>query len=270
MSSIGSATSSTRSQEPITVEYNGPNQYVLNGKEASEAEVNRALAGRGITASQGMFRTSDGFELNSTNQNAVTLSGSAPLPNVAGPMAGNELVGQKAGWLTEISDGALMWHAMSTLAHTAELDMKSSKELKNAMEQQKIQMKQAQINATESQIAAERKAATEQLVFSLVAVAASAAGGAWGGTAIQGASQAIGGAVTAAGQAYSKNMGAQREADEKKLEVKRLEREEAMIDQAVDTAKSNYEESRELFKNALKAISEHVERQTQVVQKITS
>lgn len=44
----------------------------------------------------------------------------------------------------------------------------------------------------------------------------------------------------------------------------------SMMDDAIEEAKSNYEEAKEQFKLALRVLIEHMERQTQVVQKITS
>ena len=80
----------------------------------------------------------------------------------------------------------------------------------------------------------------------------------------------VGPLINKAGEYYSKVHGGGREADEKRLEVKRYERQEALFDDAVDSAKSTYEESKEQFKLALRIMTEHMERQTQVVQKITS
>jgi hypothetical protein len=281
MSSL-SGTSSHRN-EPLVVDYQGQGRYVMNGREANEAQVNQALQNRGVTAASGNFRTSDGFSLQSSNSHAVSFTGDAPLPEVSGQVAGGELVGQRAQWAASMSDGALMWNALWTLAQTAIVDMKSSKELKNAMEEQKIQTKQTQINVTEQQIAAERRAANEQLCFAVAAAVVSFATAGMSGSASPGgngefsmssalssSAYSLGNVVSQAGNAYSKNMGAQREADDKRVQVKRLEREEAIIDQSIDSAKSNYEESRELFKTALKIISEHAERNTQVSQKITS
>jgi len=57
------------------------------------------------------------------------------------------------------------------------------------------------------------------------------------------------------------------------LDRMRRKREEAMqqiADDEIESAKDHYEEAKEQFKKALQIIQEHVERSTQVVQKITS
>jgi chromosome segregation ATPase len=58
----------------------------------------------------------------------------------------------------------------------------------------------------------------------------------------------------------------------KKKDVERKQQEifEQIYDDQVDEAKDNYDAAKEQFKKALKIINEHVERQTQVAQKITS
>jgi len=56
----------------------------------------------------------------------------------------------------------------------------------------------------------------------------------------------------------------------KKLEAKRYEMIEAVFDASIDSAKSTQEAARELFKLALRIVSEHAERQTQVAQKLSS
>ncbi len=58
--------------------------------------------------------------------------------------------------------------------------------------------------------------------------------------------------------------------DEAKLQQKRWEEMEAIADAEIDEAKNNYEEAKEQFKLALRILNEHMERQTQVIQKITS
>jgi vacuolar-type H+-ATPase subunit H len=45
---------------------------------------------------------------------------------------------------------------------------------------------------------------------------------------------------------------------------------ETFVDDAVDSAKDTYDSAKEQFRRALKIVSEHVERETQVVQKVTN
>ena len=86
------------------------------------------------------------------------------------------------------------------------------------------------------------------------------------GSAIgQGGSQMI----TAGGQAIDKSYGAGAEADEQQLRILKLQQLQETMDQAIDESNSNYQESKEQFKLALRLIDGMVERQTQVVQTIT-
>ena len=57
--------------------------------------------------------------------------------------------------------------------------------------------------------------------------------------------------------------------DSAKLEAKRYEREEAILDDAIDSSKAQYEDAREQFKKALRIIQQHAERQSQITQKMT-
>ena len=255
--------------------------YQVNGKPVSEQEANKALAGNHITAKDGLFRTSDGFEIGDDNNGAATeFGGRTPLPSVAGPFAPVSAVQNKSMWSGNMSDGALMWQAMSEMAKVSMREMKDAKDIKRAMNQGKIEAKQAQINATEQQIAAEREAAKEAFITSCIAAAVTivvACIGAGVSSSSSGWGQAIGSMATPlgsvaqkAGDWYSKSEGAQREADEQKLVAKRYERQEAIMDDAIDEAKGQYEEAKEQFKLAVRILQEHMERQTQVVQKITS
>jgi tetratricopeptide (TPR) repeat protein len=54
------------------------------------------------------------------------------------------------------------------------------------------------------------------------------------------------------------------------LDRKREEAARQQYDDAIETAKQKYDEAKEQFKKALKILIEHVERESQVVQKITS
>jgi hypothetical protein len=58
-------------------------------------------------------------------------------------------------------------------------------------------------------------------------------------------------------------------ADRAALE-RRMAEQQSVMDQAIEEAKQNYKDAREQFKLALRILSEHMERMTQVTQKITS
>jgi ElaB/YqjD/DUF883 family membrane-anchored ribosome-binding protein len=54
-----------------------------------------------------------------------------------------------------------------------------------------------------------------------------------------------------------------------RLQAKMLELQESIFDENIDDAKANYEEAKEQFKLALRIMQEALERQSQVVNKIT-
>lgn len=58
--------------------------------------------------------------------------------------------------------------------------------------------------------------------------------------------------------------------DEEKIFIKRWEAMESIADAEIDEAKNNYEAAKEQFKLAMRILQEHMERMTQVTQKITS
>ena len=90
------------------------------------------------------------------------------------------------------------------------------------------------------------------------------------GQALQASASGFGNAVQAGINAYSKNSGAQRDADDAMLLEKRWEMMESMQDDMVDTFKGAHEDARELFRLALRIIQEHFELRSQAVQKLTS
>lgn len=294
--------SSITSNAPSTTMINflGPNRYQVkddkdgdgvtdgkslsgdSGKVVNENEINQILNSRGLKAISGSFQSVDGFSLSSTNTSAVTAFGGAPsLPDVGGVTASAGSVGDKVNWLDVtqgLDDAALMWMALSTMATTSMRDIKDSKMLKHAMQKAKVDAKKNEIAATEDKIAAERKNAVSQFVWavtaSVVSFAVSYAGakspaGSAGGAGLQAMGSSVGGAVTAFGNMQSKLSGGQAEADEKQIEAMKWQQQQEIMDMAVEEAKSSYEEAKELFKLALKIMSEHVERQSQVVQTIT-
>ena len=278
--SVSGSLSSRTPPPPVELEYDpGPRSFTVNGRSTTQADANAAIAGHGLTVdASGALRTADGFDIDSLNANVVTdFGGNAPLPDVTGSGVGSGTLNQRMMWLTDFSDGALMWEQMSELARSGIRDMKDARDFRDAMQLQKVQAKQAQINATEKQIDAERKAAFESMMWSVAgAVVSGVAGGMTAGSTsavgmgIQAAAPALGQAVSATGNYISKAHGGQREADEQRLKSMRWEREEAMIDQMIEEARSAYEDAKEEFKLAMKIIAEHEERNSQVVQKVTS
>src|SRR5262245_58277180 len=99
----GVSSSTPRYNEPLFIDHRGGSDYTINGKAAKEAEVNAALAPRGLVASRGAYRTNDGFELGAGNASAVTLDGGAPLPEVSGALANGSIMGDKVAWVQQMS-----------------------------------------------------------------------------------------------------------------------------------------------------------------------
>lgn len=270
---------------PVSVEFVDPNEYSVTEatgqgqgkvtKSVSEAKVNEMLAGYGLTALNGSFQSVDGFNLNSTNSSAVTSFGGAPpLPDNPGG-ADNAMLSNRLGWLMDSGDGALMWMALSEMAKTAMRDMSDAKQVKRAMSKGKIDAKKNQLDATEKKIEAQREEAERAfrdsvitaVVVCAIACAAACAGSA--GSAISACASTVGTVYQSYANMDSKTDGAQRDADDKELEAMRWDMQAEMMDQMVEEAQSNYEESKELFKLALRILTEHYELQSQATQTFT-
>jgi hypothetical protein len=282
MSSVGGAGST-----PVGIEYlateetysvtapTGQGQGKVKAKTMSEANVNQLLAAYGLQANNGTFKSVDGFKVDATNASMVSSFGDAPpLPTTAGE-ADNAHLSDRLGWLKDSGDGALMWMALSELARTAMRDMQDARQVKHAMSSAKISSKKTQLDATEQRIAAQREEAERifrDTVITSVVVCAIACAAACAGTY----GPAISACASAAGQVYqsystmnSKTDGPQAEADDKELEAMRWELQAEMMDQMVEEAQSSYEESKELFKLALRILTEHYELQSQATQTYT-
>ncbi len=279
MSSIGSATSTDYASQYLN--YLGDGQYQVSGQDpgdpggvqdaqvVDEAKVNQMLAAYGLKMAGGQLVSADGFSMSGSSALAATSFGGAPvLPDAGGPFASAEsLKTSIGGFSPSISDAALMWVALSTMAETSMREVKDAKDLKIAMQQAKIDGKDAEIKATRERIQAEKDAALTNFITSVcvavIVAAASMAGGA--GAAI---GQAVGTAFNAYMQYASKTVGPQATADRKQIEEKIWQKQQEIAQQSVDEAQSSYEEAKELMKLAMKILTEHAERQTQVTESI--
>ncbi len=278
MSSIGSATSTDYASQYL--DYLGDGQYRVSdqdpsagaegAKVVSETQVNQMLAAYGLKMAGGQLVSTDGFSMAGTSALAATSYGGAPvLPDLGGPFATAASVGGSLGALSgDISDAALMWVALSTMATTAMREVKDAKDLKIAQQQAKIDGKQAEIKATKERIQAEKDAALVNFITSVVVAVVVAAATAFGGPAGAAVGQAVGGAFNAYSQYASKMVGPQAVADQKQIEEKIWQKQQEIAQQSVEEAGSSYDEAKELFKLAIKILTEHAERQTQVVESI--
>ena len=160
-----------------------------------------------------------------------------------------------------------MWQSLATMAKTSMIDTHMATEIKSAMQKGKVDSKKNEIKATEEQIQAEREAAAMNLMFSIAAAVVQIA---LSGTPVgQAIGPALGQLIKSLGEYINKTSGPQRKADDKKIEVMRHQMMQEIFEQGVENAKSNYDEARELLKLALKIMTEHSERQTQITTTIT-
>ncbi len=244
-----------------------------DGKVVNEGDVNKLLAAHGLKAVNGQFQSVDGFSLSSSNTGTVTLAGGTPtLPDVAGPTASPDSLGGLMDWygVTKgLDDAALMWMALSELAKTSMQDLKDAKQIKHAMQKGKIEAKKNAIEAEARRIDAERDAANQAFLFSVIGAVAAGLLGSFGGAAGSAMASAVGDSVSKLGDALSWNGGPKERAAQEQLREKNHEMTQEIMQQAVDSSDANYQEAKELMKLAFKIMAEHVELQSQAVQTFT-
>ena len=179
----------------------------------------------------------------------------------------------------DLSESAVAWMAMAEMSKQSMRDISQASELRNAMQQMKLDAKDQEIDATEKKIEAERDAAWEQFAWACAGAVASAALGGLGassgyagtaaGGAMAGAAAGAGGVMTSLGTAISKTSGAQARADEAQIEILEHQRDQEALDQTIDSVRRSYEEAKEQMKQAMKVLNDMSDRQSQVVQTIT-
>ncbi len=251
-----------------------------SGKVENSDLINLILQMRGLQANDnGGLHSVDGFAVTPTVAPIVTdFSGIPPLPedNGGDALGLGSIETHRPGhydWMfgtQGVADSALMWMALSTMAKTSQREMADMKDLKHAMQLGKAESKKNEIKSTEEQIEAERAAALEGLIWSAVSAAATFLISSESvGMGNQAFGAAVGDVVTKFGEYHSKAHGGQREADEKRIEAMRHQMMQELMDQGIETAKTGYDEARELFKLALKILDEHSEREAQITANIT-
>lgn len=208
------------------------------------------------------------------------LDNAPPLPSSGTYSLGRAERGALDDFLARTNDGdaALLWESMMTMANSAQQDMEASKRLKNLLQSGKIDNKKAETRSVERQGAADRRSSAFNLTMSIASTAASYAGykygesvgGAAGGQSMGYAvSQAASTLINTGGQYLNKVAGPQREMDKEKVRQARLQMQGEIFEQGIENAKANYDEAREGMKLALKILTEHAERQTQISTTIT-
>ncbi len=278
----------TQNEKAVWLNYVGDGEYTVHegsgaeeptskSKKLKEDEVNALLQPYGLQMSAGTLKAVDGFHIGLTTSGvsaATSYGGPPPLPDVASKGADTGTLTRAIGNASaseSVSDGLLMWMALSTLAHTAMRDMKDAKDIRNIMQQGKRAAADQEINALEKSIEAQKDAAWQKFGISMATAAASCAMAIWGGKMFDNAatsealSRSIAQVLPELGNALSQQSGAQKRASDAQLEQKRMEMQGKLYDELIEDAKGNYEECKELFKLALKVMQEHVERETQAI-----
>ena len=262
---------------PIPGEKESISTNTGQGQGVDKVATTSVNSARAVDAVQSGFQSAD---ITSTG----TLGAPPPLPDVDGATNPGG-ASWRVGWMADSGDGALMWAALNEMARTAMRDMKSAKESKRAFQDGAVDSKKNKLSATEQKQAAEREEAERQFIDSTItacivcaiAIAGAKVGsGAEAGSAaanksaaIIACSQVVGNVYKAYGDMESKNNGPRRDADDKELEAMRWEMNAEMMNQMVEESQSSYEESKELFKLALRILTEHYELQSQAVQTYT-
>lgn len=246
-----------------------------------ESQLNARIANQGFEVVDGDVFVGGQRLGSSAALSAATGRMSGPaLPDVAD--AGVEhtaLNSQLRSFSGDLTESAVAWMAMAEMSKQSMKDISQASELRNAMQQMKLDAKDQEIDATEKKIEAERDAAWEQFAWACAGAVASAALGGFGassgmagtaaGGAMAGAAAGAGGVMTSLGTAISKTAGAQARADEAQIEILEHQRDQEALDQTIDSVRRSYEEAKEQMKQALKVLNDMSDRQSQVVQTIT-
>lgn len=260
-----------------------------DGFNAAEPNARAALEFGGAPVLPENTSTTLRANLNASNLNASTSTSSASSTSSTSSSTANARIAGLSTRATNVStrspselesrlddyvnrtgseDASLMWTALSVMARTAITDTKLSTDIKSLMQKGKVESKKNEIKATEEQIQAEREAAAMKLMFSIAAaVVQIALAGA--GPVGQAIGPALGQLINSLGEYINKTSGPQAEADDKKVEIMRHQMMQEIFEQGIENAKSNYDEARELLKLAIKILTEHAERQTQITTTIT-
>jgi hypothetical protein len=268
----------------LYLDYLGEDGYAIREKEGetearrgralSEAEANKLLARYGVRVEAGQLYAVDGTQIEPTPGGlaAVTSYGGAPpLPDVEGKgvppgSLGNPVTSARV----DDSDGALMWMALSTLANAAMHEMKDARQVRDLMQQNKRAAKEAELGALEKQISKMKGAAWFNAATGIATAAASCvlsvSGSKWMSEGLaDGLSRGLSTSLPPLGQALNKTIGPEAAANQAQIDQKRWEQQAQLFDEMIEDAKGRYDETKELFKLALKVMQEHVERETQAI-----
>ncbi len=273
-----------------------------NSTVMSEAEINTFLQaqGAGFLITGGEQVPLDGYVLDDSIQYnpIVDFDVPPPLPVPSGATLPPAKLRERLNGAEEISDAALMWMTLLTLAETSAQDLKNARISKSLAHEQKAGFKHQEIRATENKIEKDKDAAQMQFWISVGSAAASFAlsfGGALlssanaGATAgdvaaREGASRtayAVGKGMEASGTAFGQvisaggnwintEFGPKAEANRLEMRAKRYAMAAEAIDQVIEEKADTIKAVDEHRKQALRILDEHCDRETQLTRQIFS
>jgi hypothetical protein len=271
----------------------------VTSDELSEDELNAKLEamnngqGVGFKLVDGVYVPVDGYTgpLGSSAPSPV-YSGGHDLPPLTGPVASNTDTSGHVTWLASndgSQDAALLWLGFMVMAESSMRDVSDARTGRTLAQGQKTAFSLREIKATEEKIEKEKEAADSALTTAWISFAIATVAGGVGGYASAASSGAgatakwtagaWGLASGASGQAATlftawrtaadaSDSGPKGQANKKELEAKFFAAMAAMVDEAIEDTKSNYDAAKENFKAALKIISDHYDQQAQVTAKI--
>lgn len=200
-----------------------------------------------------------------TNDPMVDLNAAPILPSSGNATLPRDFGDQLGVYSAEMDGGAgaLAWESLMEMARSASIDIRTAADLRAAMHQGATDAKAAAIVKTERQQGHERAASLQSLGVNIAVqlVAVTVVGGQLG----IGLSNTAG----AISNAWTQNIGPGRKAQQEKLEQMHQELQGSIFEGNIDSAKANYDDAKEQFKLALRILSEHAERQTQITNTIT-
>ncbi len=247
----------------------------------TESQLNARISNQGFEVVDGdIFVGGQRLSSAAAMSAATGRTGAPALPDVSDTGVEHAaLNSQLRSFSGDLTESAVAWMAMAEMSKQSMRDISQASELRNALQQMKLDAKDQEIDATEKKIDAERDAAWEQFAWACAGAVASAALGGLGassgyagtaaGGAMAGAAAGAGGVMTSLGTAISKTGGAQARADEAQIEILEHQRDQEALDQTIDSVRRSYEEAKEQMKQALKVLNDMSDRQSQVVQTIT-
>jgi hypothetical protein len=252
----------------------GAESGVGDAKAMSESEINKEVEALGIRFENGVQRSVDGYGMTPANLLiSNNFAGDPVLPDVAGSMPSPEALGPRLSNLNaDIPAGGMAFAAMSEMARTSMVELKTAKEMRNALQKGKFAEKMTSLKAQEKKVEAEKGAAWVNFAWQAVQAGVSIGAGVAGSRGMsavkaQGFIQASQ-MLPALGSAIDKQWGFQAEADAQDLYAKSRDIEAERIDMYIDDAQSNYQEAKQAMEKAIKMLEDYEQRRTDIINNI--